>query len=821
MTTGGGFIAGSIVGKLLLDTTGWNQSISAVGKDAAKLGDSAKQIGINFDEVGKKMAIFGTAIVGIFTAMIVKAAKYGDEMIEVSQKVGINVTTLSSYKLAADKTGTSIDGMARGLKFLSANIIEANNGTGDGARIFKALGISVTDATGKLRSTDDVLADVAQAFSGLEGGAVKTTTAVKLFGRSGMEMIPFLNLGADGIKREREEAERLGLVLSGEAAEAQNHFKDQLDALKDATFGVAVTIGTALIPVVQGAVDAMINFAAGITAAVKAHPELIKVLGSAALALGTVGIGLGSVLMILPRFVAGLATLKAVLGATTLGVGAFAAALTVGVGVIVYYLSKLSELSTAEDELAKASQLLRETENQLVDKLSAAAVAADWQYGRMSALIEAYHGNIAALAMAIKTGKEGVDIQKALADVGQKHAEAIEEQKKKMGEMDPVARALSEALQTQKKATEELTETWIPLAKGASFVRDVMQGFTGELTNSFMPAARDMTLVMAAAPGVFDKTGDAASGLELVFKAIGDAMGVSAETIAVELYNIQVAFLRTIGIILPYINLLPKTTQVATKSMSDYFAGMMNDIAQGFGDAISKWCQGLTTFKDFANSIWGNIKDAFFRVIGQMIAEWTVKFITQALIELGILKTAVTVATGEMAVAATTSFGAMAVAAASFLSVVGAIAVAITALLGLFGLLGDSFPYIPGSTTAHVPPGSTEEERRPPNREYERSRGRGYAAGGIAWVPQLARVAEREPEIIMPLRKFRGAQTPADAGKYPQGGGPSGPVNLTFNIKALDGADMINVVHNKIKPILQNILNHNGLRVPAGAVGGA
>jgi hypothetical protein len=625
--TGGGFVAGAIVGKLLLDKTGWNESISSVGKDEAKLKDSAKQIGDSFQAAGKVMAIAGTAVVGALSAMIVKAARYGDEMVEVSQKVGINVTTLSSYKLAADKTGTSIDGMARGLKFLSANIVEASNGTGEGARIFKALGISVVDANGKLRNTDDVLADVAQAFSGLEGGAVKTTAAVKLFGRSGMEMIPFLDLGADGIKREREEAERLGLVLSGEAAEAQNHFKDQLDALKDATFGVAVTIGTALIPVVQGVVDSMIKFAAGITAAVKAHPELIKVLGAAGLALGTVGIAVGSVIMLLPRFIAGLRALQAILSTTALGVGMFTAALTVGVGVIVYYLSKLSELSTAEDQLQAATKALAETENQLVDKLSAAAVAAGWHYGRMAALIEVYHGNVAALTMAIKTGKEGVDIQNALAEVGKKHADVIEKQKKKMGEMDPIARALNEALQTQKKTTTELTETFTPLARGASFVRDVMQGFAGELTNTFIPAARNMTLVMAAAPEVLDATGDAASGLDLVFKAIGDTIGESAASVKIAMYNMAADVLAAYGIIIAKLPEFPAAAKVVTSETRNYFDGLFNDIAAGFGNTIQKWLEGATTFKNFMTGLWDNIKSAFFRMVGEMVAEWLVNFV--------------------------------------------------------------------------------------------------------------------------------------------------------------------------------------------------
>jgi hypothetical protein len=260
-------------------------------------------------------------------------------------------------------------------------------------------------------------------------------------------------------------------------------------------------------------------------------------------------------------------------------------------------------------------------------------------------------------------------------------------------------------------------------------------------------------------------------------------------------------------------------------SEKDYLA-QSKLLLDDYNKAYKKLCDDMgeytTGFGELFEDVWESIKKAFFRILGEMLARWIlIDLFGTILVSLGILKKVVDEDTGAIELAFTDSFKAIALAAADLVISLGFIVAGILAIIGALGLLGDSFPYIPGSTTAHVPPGSTEEERRPPNREYERSRGRGYAAGGIAWVPQLARVAEREPEIIMPLRKFRGAQTPADAGKYPQGGGPSGPVNLTFNIKALDGADMINVVHNKIKPILQNILNHNGLRVPAGAVGGA
>ncbi|MCJ7587548.1 MAG: phage tail tape measure protein, partial [Candidatus Aminicenantes bacterium] len=303
MTTGGGFIAGSIIGKMVLDMTGWKQSIATVDKDGKALGSKFDALGQKFQDVGTKMTVVGAAVVASLSAMIIKSAKYGDEMVEIAQKVGINVTVLSSYKLAADKTGMSIDGLARGLKFLSMNMVEASKGTGDGADIFKELGISVTDASGKLRDTDVVLGEVATAFAGMEGGAEKTTLAVKLFGRAGMDMIPFLNLGADGLTRERTEAERLGLVLSGPAAKAQNEFNDQLDALKDATLGASMAIGSALIPAAQAVVKHLIDVAAAVVAWTKENPALTQGIGTIALAagallslLGPLTIAIGAVL---------------------------------------------------------------------------------------------------------------------------------------------------------------------------------------------------------------------------------------------------------------------------------------------------------------------------------------------------------------------------------------------------------------------------------------------------------------------------------------------------------------------------------------------
>jgi len=79
-----------------------------------------------------------------------------------------------------------------------------------------------------------------------------------------------------------------------------------------------------------------------------------------------------------------------------------------------------------------------------------------------------------------------------------------------------------------------------------------------------------------------------------------------------------------------------------------------------------------------------------------------------------------------------------------------------------------------------------------------------YQEGGIAWTRQLAEVGWPEPEVITPLSKYRE---------------PGQPVNMTFNIRALDGADVISATRRIIIPELQKFYRHGG-QIPARAIGG-
>jgi hypothetical protein len=81
-----------------------------------------------------------------------------------------------------------------------------------------------------------------------------------------------------------------------------------------------------------------------------------------------------------------------------------------------------------------------------------------------------------------------------------------------------------------------------------------------------------------------------------------------------------------------------------------------------------------------------------------------------------------------------------------------------------------------------------------------------FASGGIAWAPQLAHIAERGPEIIMPLRDYRAEAVQAT--------GRSGPVVVNIRPVVIDKKDRYLI------EFIQEGFDHNVFRIPTASVGG-
>lgn len=226
-------------------------AFDSIRSNLARLGDESNRVKGMLAALGASLSLAGLA------AMIKNAVDAADHLSKLAQKIGISLEALSTLRFAAQLSDVSLETLQRGIKGLTENIIEANTEVGVGAELFKGLGIVVRNTDGSMRSTEAVLLQVADVFAKLEDGAVKTALAVKLFGKSGMDMIPFLNQGAAGIGQLSAEAERLGLKLTTETALAAEAFNDNLTALKASSSSLGIALARDFLPELTNITHAM------------------------------------------------------------------------------------------------------------------------------------------------------------------------------------------------------------------------------------------------------------------------------------------------------------------------------------------------------------------------------------------------------------------------------------------------------------------------------------------------------------------------------------------------------------------------------------
>lgn len=242
--------------------------------------------------------------VGGLVAMTKKTMDAGAEMYILSQRTGISVEALARFKKAAATSGTDIDAVAKALVKLSKGMYEAaQTGKGPTAEALKALGISATDASGRLRSADDVMLDIATKFKAMPDGA-KQALALQLFGRAGADMIPMLNKGGDAI-------ESMSVKMTTAFAEKAQEYSAKLTALGGKVGALGADIAIAVLPALDKLAD-------GITVVVDGFNKLDPGVRNAIVAVSLFAISFGAIATVAATVIGALSTI----GTAVAGIGA-------------------------------------------------------------------------------------------------------------------------------------------------------------------------------------------------------------------------------------------------------------------------------------------------------------------------------------------------------------------------------------------------------------------------------------------------------------------------------------------------------------------
>lgn len=278
----------------------------------------------------KAAAASVSAAAGSVAAFTISMANAADTVDKMSQRLGLSREAYQQWDYVLSQSGVDIQSFQTGMKSLLANMDGVAEGSKEATARFEALGVSVLDADGKMRSQEAVLYDVVSAFQHMEDGAEKSRLAQELFGRQGQEILPLLNSEAGSMEALSQRAKDLGLIMGDDAVSAGVNFVDTLDTLKRAIGSIKNAIGMELIPVATEAMTYVLDHlpeireaAASVADAVK---EAIKFAVEHKELLLGIGVAIGSIVAAIELYNAVAAVKRAMDAAQVASIGALVVA---------------------------------------------------------------------------------------------------------------------------------------------------------------------------------------------------------------------------------------------------------------------------------------------------------------------------------------------------------------------------------------------------------------------------------------------------------------------------------------------------------------
>ena len=270
------------------------KKIEESGKEMGNLGDVVNgltsKLGIQLpDGMKSSMNAMGSldaqslALAGGFAAVaaaIVKAEKamismtkesaaFADNIITLSMQTGQSTQQLQEFAYASELIDVSVDTLQGSLTKLTNNMQDTMNGTGNAKASFEALGVSVTNADGSMRSANDVFYETIDALGKVKNETERDAMSMDIFGRSAQDLNPLIIQGSKTLKAYADEAHNMGYVLDDEALSALGAVDDAYQRLQKTQEGVKNQLAVEFAPYLE-------EFYGDVTTMVKDGGKAIK-----------------------------------------------------------------------------------------------------------------------------------------------------------------------------------------------------------------------------------------------------------------------------------------------------------------------------------------------------------------------------------------------------------------------------------------------------------------------------------------------------------------------------------------------------------------
>ena len=239
------------------------KNLNISDKEAKKLNGQvtklAKAMKDDLAKVGKAVAAGLGAMTATTAVLVNKSVEAGDRIDKMSQKMQMSRKTFQELDYVFSQNGANIEVMQVGMTKLTKAVEGVRTGAKGNIATFQALGISIKDTSGNMKSTETIMFEALGKLQKMPEGAKKSALALSLFGKSASELAPLLNDNAKGVDELRKRFNDLDMGMSDAQIDSAVKFKDTMDSIQRSFAGLGNQIGADLLPTIQQVADTIID----------------------------------------------------------------------------------------------------------------------------------------------------------------------------------------------------------------------------------------------------------------------------------------------------------------------------------------------------------------------------------------------------------------------------------------------------------------------------------------------------------------------------------------------------------------------------------
>ena len=305
------------------------QAIAAAGREVEAFGNKIQDVGKKLQPISAAAGGFAAGMIGLGYSSVTAA----DDLNTLSKQTGLSTDTLQKMKYASDLVDVSVED-------ITGAFTKMKKGMAGSPDAFDDLGVSVTNADGSMRDAESVFNDTLKALSQIDNETERDQKAYEIFGKSADQLAGIIDDGGAALQEYGDQAEELGLIMSGDTLDSLNEINDKVDQSKAQISAAAGELGATIAEGILPLVDPIVAGIQKVTEFIQnLTPEqtnlILAVAGVIAVAapllsiIGGIISTIGTIMTIAPAISAALAALSGPIGIVIAAIAALIAIIVI------------------------------------------------------------------------------------------------------------------------------------------------------------------------------------------------------------------------------------------------------------------------------------------------------------------------------------------------------------------------------------------------------------------------------------------------------------------------------------------------------------